>query len=891
MSLAAGSKLGPYEILGQIGAGGMGEVYRAKDPRLGREVAIKVLPPSFSQDADRLRRFEQEAKAAGVLNHPNITAVYDIGTNASDDAPYVVQELLEGETLRLALASGKLPQRKVIDYALQIAHGLSAAHDKGIVHRDLKPENLFVTNTGRVKILDFGLAKLTQMGEGSGPQTNLPTAAGTEPGMVMGTIGYMSPEQIKGKPADARSDIFSFGAIFYEMLSGKRAFHADSAGETMAAILKEEPADLSVTNQNISPGIERIVRHCLEKNPEQRFHSAHDLAFDIESLSGTTGQAAVIQTRRRLPLVPALLVALGLLAGAVLAYFVLRGRSGAAGTSGSNATYRRLTNMPGAETSPSLSPDGQTLTFVHRSGKKPDIWIQRAGGRNPIDLTPDCDRESYSPAFSPDGTLIAYGAQCGEGGLFVMGATGENSRRIANVGSNPAWSPDGKEIVYSTELVASPYGRTGTSEIWAVELANGKTRKLSGTFDAIQPNVSPHGLRVAYFALPLAGSQRDIWTIPYRGLSAGEKPVSVTQDAAVDFNPVWAPDGRTLYFLSNRNGAMNLWRVPIDESTGRTLGEPTPEMLPAREVGGLALSRDGRHVAYVVRENTYSIDRLAFDANGALTGKPEPILETSQEMADLDVSADGKFLTLDSRGGAQDDLLLLESDGRNLRQLTDDAPRDRAPAFSPDGKRIAFHSDRGGKYQIWTIERDGSGMAPLSKATELIIEAHWSPDGRAIAVNSGHSSSILRLDDKGALARVEPIPAPTPESYFYPLSWTADASTLVGALVRLSDLTGQAIAVYSPGPGAVVKAVPRTESHSRTRRGAVIGNRYLLFSQNDGLFVLDLSSGDQRLVVQRPSNGSFQSLACVRTSTTCYVVRSTDNADIWQRSEAAALTR
>ena len=265
MTLAAGSKLGPYEILGQIGAGGMGEVYRAKDPRLGREVAIKVLPPSFSQDADRLRRFEQEAKAAGVLNHPNITAVYDIGSH--DDAPYVVQELLEGETLRLALAGGKLPQRKVIDYALQIAHGLSAAHDKGIVHRDLKPENLFITNTGRVKILDFGLAKLTQVGEGSGPQTNLPTAAGTEPGMVMGTIGYMSPEQIKGKPADARSDIFSFGAIFYEMLSGKRAFHADSAGETMAAILKEEPADLSVTNQNISPGIERIVRHCLEKNP------------------------------------------------------------------------------------------------------------------------------------------------------------------------------------------------------------------------------------------------------------------------------------------------------------------------------------------------------------------------------------------------------------------------------------------------------------------------------------------------------------------------------------------------------------------------------------------------------------------------------------------------
>ena len=250
MSLAAGSKLGPYEILGQIGAGGMGEVYRAKDPRLGREVAIKVLPASFSSDADRLRRFEQEARAAGVLNHPNITAVYDIGANQSDGAPYVVQELLEGETLRSVLAGGKPSQRKALEYAAQIAHGLAAAHEKGIVHRDLKPENLFVTKDGRVKILDFGLAKLTQLEDSSSIATNLPTEAkGTEPGVVLGTLGYMSPEQVRGKPADARSDIFSFGAILYEMLSGKRAFQGDSAADTMSAILKEDPPDLSVTNQ------------------------------------------------------------------------------------------------------------------------------------------------------------------------------------------------------------------------------------------------------------------------------------------------------------------------------------------------------------------------------------------------------------------------------------------------------------------------------------------------------------------------------------------------------------------------------------------------------------------------------------------------------------------
>ncbi len=892
MTLAAGSRLGPYEILGQIGAGGMGEVYRAKDPRLSREVAIKVLPASFSADADRLRRFEQEAKAAGVLNHPNITAVYDIGE--VDGAPYVVQELLEGDTLRSVLAGGKLSARKAIDYATQLSHGLAAAHEKGIVHRDLKPENLFVTKDGRLKILDFGLAKLTQVGEGSGPQTNLPTASGTEPGVVMGTLGYMSPEQVKGKPADARSDIFAFGAILYEMLSGKRAFHADSAGETMAAILREDPPDLSVTNQSISPGLERIVRHCLEKNPEQRFHSAHDLGFDLAALSGTTGQAAAMPSvRRRFRLAPVLLVGLGALAGATIAYLGLRRAQGASATAGlAGATFRRLTNLSGAENWPALSPDGQTVAFVHRAGNNTDIWIQRAGGRNPIDLTPDCDGESYFPAFSPDGSLIAYGAQCAQGGgLFVMGATGESSRRLTSVGSSPAWSPDGREIVYATELLAGPYGRTGTSALWAIDVASGKTRKLSGDFDAIQPNVSPHGLRIAYWGLPTGGGQRDIWTMPSKGLGAGEQPVPVTQDEAIDFNPVWGPDGRTLYFLSNRNGSMNLWRVPIDEATGKTLGPAEPRMLPAREVGGFALSRDGRHAAYVVRENTYSLDRVVFDpASGKLTGKPEAILASSQEMADVDVTADGAFVTFDSRGGARDDLFLVESNGKNLRQITDDPPKDRGASFSPDGRRLAFHSDRGGKYQIWTIERDGSGLKVLSDSKDLIIEAQWSPDGRAIATNSGRSGSILRLDERGIATGLEPIPPPAPDTFFDPLGWSPDGKTIAGSVVRLPDLVSQSLAVYSPGPGAAVRPVRGTEGIARIRRGAFLGTRFLVYVDR-GLHVADLESGEHHVVLERPAVGNFQDVACARTGGLCFAVRTSDNADIWQMtlpSESAA---
>src|ERR1039458_558594 len=272
MALTSGFKLGPYEIVSPLGAGGMGEVYRARDPRLKREVAIKVLPQATSLDPDRLRRFEQEALATAALNHPNILAVFDIGEN--EGSPYVVSELLEGETLRERLRSGAIATRKTLDYALQIAHGLAAAHEKGIIHRDLKPENLFLTKDGRVKILDFGLAKLTQVDSGSNNSMATVTHGATEAGMVLGTAGYMSPEQVRGMALDPRSDIFSFGAVLYEMLSGKRAFHGDSPADTMSSILKEEPAELSETNRNVSPAMERIVHHCLEKNPESRFHSA-----------------------------------------------------------------------------------------------------------------------------------------------------------------------------------------------------------------------------------------------------------------------------------------------------------------------------------------------------------------------------------------------------------------------------------------------------------------------------------------------------------------------------------------------------------------------------------------------------------------------------------------
>src|SRR5271166_3838610 len=323
MSLTAGTKLGPYEILSPLGAGGMGEVYRAKDTRLGRDVALKILPESFAREPDRLRRFEQEARAVAALNHPNILAVFDIGQH--DGSPFLVSELLEGESLRAVLDNGALPQRKTIEYGVQIAHGLAAAHEKGIVHRDLKPENIFITKDGRIKILDFGLAKLAQKA-GAGLDDVTLTSSHTAAGVVMGTASYMAPEQVRGEAADPRTDIFAFGAVLYEMLSGVRAFRRDTPAETMTAVLKDDPPEFSSSGHLVSPGLERIVRRCLEKSPEQRFQSARDLSFALEALSGSDASAAVRNAgaRRQMPLLAWLAGALALAALAGGAWWIAR---------------------------------------------------------------------------------------------------------------------------------------------------------------------------------------------------------------------------------------------------------------------------------------------------------------------------------------------------------------------------------------------------------------------------------------------------------------------------------------------------------------------------------------------------------------------------------------
>lgn len=442
MSFTSGTKIGPYEIQASLGAGGMGEVYRARDTRLGRDVAVKVLPAALSKDNDRLRRFETEARAVAALNHPNILSIHDIGTH--EGTPYLVSECLEGQTLRQELSGGALPLRRAVEYGTEIAQGLAAAHDKGIVHRDLKPENIFITRDGRVKILDFGLAKLARPADEGATIDAEPTSAG----MLLGTVGYMAPEQVKGEAADARSDIFALGAILYEMLSGVRAFRRDTSAETMTAILKEDPPELSQTGKQISPAVDRIVRRCLEKKPLQRFQSARDLAFNLEGVSGisststSTAVAAPAGTSKRL--VPVAVGAI-LLVLVAAGSWVLGQRAGAT----SPPSYHQLTFERGLVYAARFAADGRSIYYsASWNGQPLQIYstLPDSPESRPLNLI-----NSTVFAVSPSELAISIGCtdryigNC-ESTLGLVPVSGGSPREVADHVLSADWTSDRKEM-------------------------------------------------------------------------------------------------------------------------------------------------------------------------------------------------------------------------------------------------------------------------------------------------------------------------------------------------------------------------------------------------------------------------------------------------------------
>ena len=737
MTLPPGSRLGPYEILAPLGAGGMGEVYRAKDPRLGREVAVKVLPAFFSNDEDRLRRFEQEARAAGILNHPNITAVYDVGS--FEDAPYVVTELLEGETLRSRMAGGALAPRRAIDYALQIAHGLAAAHAKGIVHRDLKPENLFVTREGRVKILDFGLAKLTQP-ETVLPQTNLPTAgASTEPGVVMGTLGYMSPEQVRGRAADARSDIFSFGAVLYEMLSGRRAFRGDSAADTMSAILREDPPELSTTNRQIAPGLDRIVRHCLEKDPEARFHSAHDLAFQLEALSdpSATGIEALPAPRPRKAFTRPAFVAVAAIALllAPLAYFAGMKRRPVAAA----RAVRFAVPIPaGASFSPSeisrgasISPDGTRVAIEAFSGGRRRLFVRPLDSEKAVVLEGSEDASAHF--WSPDGRFIAFFA---DGKLKKIPSTGGPPEEICGAVFETigTWSRDG--TILFTGLF--PLG------LYRVSDKGGKpervlTPEASGRdAPAIWPHFLPDGRRFLYLQLQDA-SKGNAGGRELRVGSLDSKEIRTI--ARLDSRAEYSPTGHLVYV---RDGV--LFAQPFDEENAKLSGDP---QLLSESVdyfygpGNAAFSVSNNGV--LVFETAPAASRLVWLDRG---GKEVGQLGQTAVVKGLRISPDGSRVAVDiaeKRTGTSD-IWVFEATGVSTR-LHSDPVDEIMPVWWPDGSKIVFRSDAKGPPDIHEMAPGSAASEkPLYEAEAVQQPEDISQDGRMLVfLNDVQSTSDLWL--------------------------------------------------------------------------------------------------------------------------------------------------
>ena len=775
-------------------------MWRARDRRIGRDVAVKVLPQTFASGDAQVLRFEQEARAAGALNHPGLVTIFDVGT--ADGAPYIVMELLEGETLRDVLGDvvpKPLPVRKAVDYGIQMASALAVAHEKGITHRDLKPENIFVTADGRVKIFDFGLAKLAaDAGEGDGRHRTAKHL--TSSGMVVGTPGYMSPEQVRAQPLDHRTDIFAFGAVLYEMLSGRRAFERDSAVETMHAVLSDELPPLTAIDPKIPPALDAIVRHCMEKSPRERFQSARDLAFDLRMLpefqhSVTASLPAIPGAKRRLPVA----AAIGLLAGLALAaagFALYRARAGGGGL-GEHRQLKQLTFASGVEMFPTLSPDGKTLVYVSAESGNRDIYSQRVDGRAANDLTKDSPDDDSEPAFSPDGSQIAFRSERGGGGIFVMGTTGESVRRLTDFGHNPSWSPDGKRIVVGTERIElSPRGRDGISQLWIVDTQTGAKAPLIQAHaggpdfgrdsDAVQPSWSPHGKRIAFWGMSDALSHRDLWTIDPNAPRPKETVVRVTNDPALDWNPVWSPDGKFLYFGSNRDGTMNLWRIPIDEDSGKPRGAPEPLSLPSTFSGHFAVSASG-DIAYVAVTRSYRLLAFPFAPKEAALGEPKALLDGSLEVLSCQASPDGRSIAF-TTGGAQEDLFVANADGTRLRQLTDDAARDRAVSWSPDGRVLYFYSNRDGAYHVWSIHADGSGFTRVTSESDLrqlhagsFYSPVLSPDGRTLLVQTDQSAALIHLDRPPG-QRAERLDAGDGVRSLAFGKWSPDGTRILGAL-------------------------------------------------------------------------------------------------------------
>jgi serine/threonine protein kinase len=732
MSLGPGSKIGSLRIESLIGRGGMGEVFRARDTRLHREVAIKILPDDFATDADRLHRFEQESKTLASLNDPNILTIHDVG--ACEGAPYLVSELLEGKTLRETMNVGALPLRKATAYALQIAHGLAAAHGKGIIHRDLKPENIFVTKDGRVKILDFGLAKLQPRLQSrianqksqidSAAPTNLQT---TEPGMVLGTPAYMSPEQVRGEPADHRSDIFAFGCVLYEMLTGSRAFRRDTPVESMNAVLKEEPPELSASNPGTSAALERVLRCCLEKDPEHRFQSARDLGFAIEVAAAGAQRPdppslpGVLQRSRwKLLSTTASLVFLAFVCGFLTSKLRQSPRP-------LSAPSIRYLTYSGHDYSPAASADGKRVCFSSDRDGMNRIWIKEiaTGLESPITSGPD-----DFPRFSRDGTIILFTRALGaRRSLFRVPLLGGGEPfKIVDDALSGDWSPNGRLVAFIR------WPEEGGSDLYTVGI-DGSAQTLLHHFSGPRgssPRWSPDGRSVLVaindngrpqsLALLDLGTRRiKSWRAPH--------PQNLLSCAA------WDKEGQNIFCMQAESGSANsssstaaLFRLSIQSGDFQKL-------LWSPQYGSIVDVLPNGNVLMDARSSREVLREVPIGAGG---GSPRSLTLGGSTDRQPAYSPDGKEIVFSSNRSGNLELWSVSRSTLSVRQLTDDPANDWDPGLSADGKNLVWSANRSGNLEIWIASRDGTDPRQVTHDGFAAENPTMTPDGRWVVYHSTH---------------------------------------------------------------------------------------------------------------------------------------------------------
>ena len=707
MRISKGERIGPYEIVALAGAGGMGEVYRARDSRMGRDVALKVLPASFAGNRDRMQRFEQEARAAGMLNHPNLLTVYDVGSH--QDSPYIAAEFLEGETLREKLEVGRalrpgdfaaaIPVRKALEWSRQLASGLAAAHDKGIVHRDLKPENIFITRDGRLKILDFGLAKLTAESDTAAVTDAHTQQRGTDPGTVLGTAGYMSPEQVRGQPVDHRSDIFSFGAVLYEMLSGGRAFRGDSSADTMSAILREDPPEIAVVNPRVPPGVDRILRHCLEKNPEERFQSARDLSFDLASLSSDSGPAKPITAIRRVRMISAAFIATAsLLVGLAIGLLIAQGKH----PKPLAPARIQLLTFSGRDGFPAVSPDKRSIAFVSERDGLRRVWLKDLATGAEVPITTGSDS---NPRFSPDGsTLIFVRNENGAHSLYRTPVVGGTARRLFPGVNSADFTPDGKHIIYDEFIERN--GDRGSAI--GVAATDGSSATIIGrpARGLTSPRCSPDGKWIGLIDATPSNTGSPAWLMSIDGKTIRALPLKKGLGSVVALS--WVDATHILYGAAESIAGFSSSPLQQLALVDISTNEVTPLMTA---LGGNVVEVAGPHrLIFDGTANRQNLREFALDGK-----KPARWLSRGNGVDRQPVySPDGRWVAFSSNRSGNLDVWTANRQSGAVVRMTDDAAEDYDPAYTPDGKHLLWSSNRSGNFEIWIAETDGSGARQLS---------------------------------------------------------------------------------------------------------------------------------------------------------------------------------